>query len=168
MYSGRIIFKVLAKLKQFNLAILPASNHRNIPYIPNSLYSLFGKTYPFDILLTEKRSACLVAGAPFVVPVIHFCFDFRSRHILSALSRSPRGWAKTEKNSLMHTQSPINPTRSTKQWTAAAHRPEHPRWLPPGPGLSHRGRSRTAPLRHPWPSPGKQESGAGTPVHRGS
>ena len=90
MYSGRIIFKVLAKLKQFNLAILPASNHRNIPYIPNSLYSLFGKTYPFDILLTEKRSACLVAGAPFVVPVIHFCFDFRSRHILSALSRSPR------------------------------------------------------------------------------
>ena len=33
MYSGRIIFKVLAKLKQFNLAILPASNHRNIPYI---------------------------------------------------------------------------------------------------------------------------------------
>ena len=32
-----LIFKVLAKLKQFHLAILPASNHRNIPYIPNSL-----------------------------------------------------------------------------------------------------------------------------------
>ena len=109
MYSGRIIFKVLAKLKQFNLAILPASNHRNIPYIPNSLYSLFGKTYPFDILLTEKRSACLVAGAPFVVPVIHFCFDFRSRHILSALSRSPRGWAKTEKNSFMTRRLPLIP-----------------------------------------------------------
>ena len=154
MYSGRIIFKVLAKLKQFNLA----SNHRNIPYIPNSLYSLFGKTYPFDILLTEKRSACLVAGAPFVVPVIHFCFDFRSRHILSALSRSPRGWAKTEKNSLMHTQSPINPTRSTRRWTAVARRPDcPPLGLPPDPQRPDR--SRTAPPPSPWPSPRGQGPG---------
>ena len=158
MYSGRIIFKVLAKLKQFNLAILPASNHRNIPYIPNFLYSLFGKTYPFDILLTEKRSACLVAGAPFVVPVIHFCFDFRSRHILSALSRSPRGWAKTEKNSLMHTQSPINPTRSTRRWTAVARRPDcPPLGLPPDPQRPDR--NRTAPPPSPWPSPRGQGPG---------
>ena len=48
MYSGRIIFKVLAKLKQFNLAILPASNHRNIPYIPNSLL-LSLRTFAFDM-----------------------------------------------------------------------------------------------------------------------
>ena len=94
MYSGRIIFKVLAKLKQFNLAILPASNHRNIPYIPNFLYSLFGKTYPFDILLTEKRSVCFVAGAPFEVSVIHFYLRFGSRYALSALFRCSRSWAK--------------------------------------------------------------------------
>lgn len=47
---------------------------------------------------------------------------------------------------------PINPTRSTKQWTAAAHRPKHQRWLPPDLGQSHQGRSRTAPPLHPWPS----------------
>ena len=29
-----------------------------------------------------------------MVPVIHFCFDFRSRHILSALSRSPQRLGK--------------------------------------------------------------------------
>lgn len=128
---------------------LQANIHRN---------SLLRKPYPFDILLTEKRSACFVASAPFVVPVIHFCFDFRSRHILSALSRSPRGWAKTEKNSLMHTQSPINPTRSTRRWTAVARRPDcPPLGLPPDPQRPDR--NRTAPPPSPWPSPRGQGPG---------
>ena len=49
---------------------LQANIHRN---------SLLRKPYPFDILLTEKRSACFVASAPFVVLVIHFCLGFGSR-----------------------------------------------------------------------------------------
>lgn len=49
---------------------LQANIHRN---------SLLRKPYPFDILLTGKRSACFVASAPFVVLVIHFCLGFGSR-----------------------------------------------------------------------------------------
>ena len=46
-------------------------------------------------------------------------------------------------------QSPINPTRDTRQWTAAAHRPARPGWRPPAPwSITCRGRSRTVPPRH--------------------
>ena len=123
-------------------------------------------TTPFNTLLPPNSAASKPPTAadpkrpvaPFVVPVIHFCFDFRSRHILSALSRSPRGWAKTEKNSLMHTQSPINPTRSTRRWTAVARRPDcPPLGLPPDP--QRPGRNRTAPPPSPWPSPRGQGPG---------
>ena len=123
MYSGRIIFKVLAKLKQFNLAILPASNHRNIPYIPNSLYSLFGKTYPFDILLTEKRSACFVASAPFEVPVIQFRVGFGSRYVFFRLISLLQKMGKSREKLLYAQYAPFNPTRNTRQWTATGHLP---------------------------------------------
>ena len=158
MYSGRIIFKVLAKLKQFNLAILPASNHRNIPYIPNSLYSLFGKTYPFDILLTEKRSACFVASAPFEVPVIQFRIGFGSRYVFFRLISLLQKMGKSRGKLLYAQYAPFNPTRNTRQWTAVARRPDcPPLGLPPDP--QRPGRNRTAPPPSPWPSPRGQGPG---------
>ena len=62
------------------------------------LYFLLLKLHLFDILLTEKRSACFVADAPFEVTVIHFCTGFRSWHIPSASSRSFSRQARAEKN----------------------------------------------------------------------
>src|SRR5699024_8397935 len=55
-------------------------------------------------------------------------------------------WTNPSGGRFMPAQSPLNPTRSTRRWTAAARRPARPRWRPPPPRRSHRGRSRTVPL----------------------
>mgnify|MGYP005763498353 CR=1 FL=1 len=103
----------------------PTNIHRN---------SLLGKSYPFDILLTEKRSACFVASAPFEVPVIQFRVGFGSRYVFFRLISLLQKMGKSREKLLYAQYAPINPTRDTRQWTAAAHRPERPRWRLPVPG----------------------------------
>lgn len=74
--------------------------------------------------------------------------------LISLLQRLDKG----REELLYDAQAPINPTRSTKQWTAAAHRPDcPPLGLPPDP--QRPGRSRTAPPPSPWPSPRGQGPG---------
>ena len=83
-------------------------------------YAFVKKPYPFDILLTEKRSACFVADAPFEVTVIHFCFDFRSRHISSASSGSFNRQARAEKNLFLCSPrypGPVGGHPRTCKWT---------------------------------------------------